>query len=130
MIGIDIVEIGRMRDACRSEAFMRKVYTYNEIMYIKGMNMNSNTAAGIFAAKEAISKALGTGISEGVQWHDIEISHDILGKPLATLKGISKTILDEKGSLEISISHTGDVAVAVALIISKSSSPCINEQQK
>lgn len=108
--GIDIVKIERIGRLYLkySAKFLEKVYTNNEIEYIKVKNYSIETMAGIFASKEAVSKALGTGIGK-IGWKDIEISHNESGKPYVKL--LKKNKLDIV-SLELSISHEKDYAIA------------------
>lgn len=116
-IGIDIIEIDRIdKLVSKSRNFLDKVYTDLEIEYIKSRNYNPNTIAGLFSAKEAISKVLGTGI-RGFRWKDIEISHDVLGKPMVTLKGNAEKLANSKGigNIHLSISHNRSDAISIAI---------------
>ena len=74
-IGIDIVEIERIRTASRrsGEGFLNRVYTAPERDYIGDAEANAERAAGIWAAKEAAVKALGTGFRDGIQFHVLRI---------------------------------------------------------
>jgi len=84
-IGTDIIEISRIRDAInRTSSFKRKVYTEKEIEYIEKKKEPYASYAGRFAAKEAVSKALGTG-ERGFSLSDVEILNDELGKPNVVL---------------------------------------------
>lgn len=116
MIGTDIVEISRIKKALENESFKLRVYTSKEIEELdkKGVNRYSSYA-GRFCAKEAISKALGTGV-RGFNLTDIEILSDSLGKPKVHLYGSLKEIIDGK-NIEISISHCKEYATAVAIIM-------------
>lgn len=117
-VGIDIIEVDRIKNiVLKNDRFLEKVFTKLEISYIESRNKNSNTISGLFAAKEAISKALGTGI-RGFAWTDIEITHDELGKPIANLKGKAKEILNSQkvSNLSISISHNKENAIAIAIL--------------
>ena len=116
-IGTDIIEIQRISKAIeRNSNFIKKVFTENEQQYFKTWNNNKHTIAGIFAAKEAVSKALGTGI-RGFGLRDIEILHDNLNKPLVNLnlKVIEKNNL-KKYKFHLSISHSNDNAIAFAVL--------------
>ncbi|MCL2177434.1 MAG: holo-ACP synthase [Firmicutes bacterium] len=112
MIGIDIVEVERIRKKF-SEINKQRVIDYVYTDYEKGyINTKSGdglyrTAAGIFAAKEAVAKVLG-GFGAHLQFKDIEITHGDNGAPKVSVKGENK-------SIEISISHEKNYAVAVAL---------------
>ena len=84
-IGTDIIEISRIRDAInRTSSFKKKVYTEKEIEYIEKKKEPYVSYAGRFAAKEAVSKALGTGV-RGFSLSDVEILNDELGKPNVVL---------------------------------------------
>jgi len=113
MVGIDIVKVARFEDI--SDAFLQRVFTPREREYIK----NAQSAAGIFAAKEAVAKALGTGF-RGFSPCDIEILHKENGKPFVVLhnnaKKAAKKSRFRRVRLHISISHTDSDAVAVAVI--------------
>jgi holo-[acyl-carrier protein] synthase len=117
--GIDLVEIARFRELNPQirERFFIRVFTPNEKAYIDG---SLERAAGIFAAKEALAKALGCGIGY-VSWHEMGICYEIKGKPLAVLTGKAKVLEQELGIIEwsISISHTKNNAVAVAVAFSQ-----------
>ena len=120
MTGVDIVQISRIEKLANNkrESFLNRIFTDNEIAYIDKKGNNSKTIAGLFAAKEAISKALGTGIGQ-VSWKNLEISHDDKGKPLVSLSSNLTPLLDELGlnnnKFDISISHDGDYAIAFVI---------------
>ncbi|MBW6465384.1 MAG: holo-ACP synthase [Brevefilum sp.] len=115
--GIDILEISRLDEinpAIR-ERFIARVYTADEIAQAKN---HSDTLTGLFSAKEAVSKALGTGIG-AVHWQDIEILHLPSGQPIVILYGQAKIIADQLGltTWSVSISHDRDRVVALAVAI-------------
>jgi holo-[acyl-carrier protein] synthase len=117
-VGIDIIEIDRIETAInRNDNFVSKVFCEAEIEYMKGKKAVFQHAAGMFSAKEAVSKALGTGIS-GFTLKDIEIQREKNGKPFVTLRGGAKKIAENFGSYKIhlSISHGRDNAVAYAVL--------------
>lgn len=119
--GVDIIEIDRVKQSLEAtgDAFRDKVFTALEINYceLRGAARYQSYAAR-FAAKEAVSKALGTGISSGVSWKDIEVSNDERGAPVVTLYGSAKDLYLKLGALQISISlsHSKIYAVAYAVI--------------
>ena len=119
--GIDLVEIARFRelDPKILKRFYARVFTPGERAYIGG---SFERAAGIFAAKEALVKALGCGIGL-VTWQEVGIGYDAQGKPLPELTGSAKKAEQVLGisAWSISISHTRSNAVAVAVAISRSS---------
>lgn len=116
-IGIDIIEVSRIEKAVKkNKRFLEKIFSQKEIEYIKRRSYNSFTIAGLFASKESVSKALGTGI-RGFSWTDIEIDHDSLGKPVVELKGNAKKIARGKdiNNISISISHIKDQALSISI---------------
>lgn len=117
-VGIDIVEIRRIKDAMDKHSnFMDKLFSKNEIEYLKSRNLRPEFVAGRFAAKEAVSKALGTGFS-GFEFKDIEIDRTAAGKPIVVLKGKAKMIAQKYGNYKffLSISHGVDSAIAYAVM--------------
>ncbi len=99
-IGTDIVKISRIEESMKSSHFVERVFTPDEIEYCRV----PESYAGIFAAKEAYFKALGTGIDKSLT--SIEILHKANNKPF--LNGIEKS--------DVSISHDGDYAVATVIL--------------
>lgn len=117
-VGIDIIEIERIKEALENnKGFLEKIFTNNEIEYLKRRNMRPEYAAGRFASKEAVAKALGTGFRE-FSFKDIEIDRTSLGKPVVILKKKAKKIASRMGKYKIhlSISHSKYNAVAYAIL--------------
>jgi holo-[acyl-carrier protein] synthase len=110
--GIDIIEIPRIQRALDrwGERFLKRIYTPDEVAYCHG---RVPELAARFAAKEAISKALGTGIM-GISWNEMEILPDRRGKPLVALYGRAKARAEFLGLEEfaVSLSHSREFAVA------------------
>ena len=118
-IGNDIIEIERIEKAISKESFKNKVYTQRELENIEKRGNRTETYAGIFSAKEAISKAIGTGVRE-FSLTDLEILNDDLGKPYVVVsEKLDKIIKSKKEDyqIEISISHSKKYATAVAIIL-------------
>ena len=118
-IGNDIIEIERIEKAISKEGFKNKVYTQRELKNIKKRGDRVETYAGIFSAKEAISKAIGTGVRK-FSLTDLEILNDDLGKPYVVVsEKLDKIIKSKKENyqIEISISHSKKYATAVAMVI-------------
>ncbi|MBC7329266.1 holo-ACP synthase [bacterium] len=107
-IGIDIIEIDRIRNSLRNPRFSERILTEKERYYCK----REEQIAGRFSAKEAIMKALG----KRVPWKDIEILNEEDGHPVVNLYGKAKEIAGGR-QIVISISHSRTHAVAVALLI-------------
>jgi holo-[acyl-carrier protein] synthase len=117
-VGVDIVEIRRIKEAISKHAnFIDRMFSKNEIEYLKSRNLRPEFVAGRFAAKEAVVKALGTGFS-GFEFKDIEIDRTAAGKPLVVLKGKAKLIAQKYGNykIHVSISHGIDNAIAYAVM--------------
>ncbi len=118
-IGNDIIEIERIEKAISKEGFKDKIYTQRELENIKKRGNRAETYAGVFSAKEAISKAIGTGVRE-FSLTDLEILNDDLGKPyVAVSEKLDKIIKSKKEDyqIEISISHSKKYAIAMAIIL-------------
>ena len=117
-IGNDIIEIERIEKAISKEGFKDKIYTQRELENIKKRGNRAETYAGVFSAKEAISKAIGTGVRE-FSLTNLEILNDDLGKPYVVVsEKLDKIIKDKKEDyqIEISISHSKKYATAMAII--------------
>ena len=116
-IGTDIIEIDRIEKVIlRTSSFIQKSFTSNEIEYFKLKGLKGNVIAGNFAAKEAISKALGTGF-RGFGLQDIEVLRDELGKPVVNLSHKIYELLDiKKFNIHVSISHSKENAIAYAVM--------------
>ena len=118
-LGTDIIEIDRIKKAIdRSDRFRQRVYTEREIAYCESKRTGSyQSYAGIYAAKEAFLKALGTGLRYG-SWHDIEVCHDEFGAPFLSITGAFKTIMQERMYTEsiVSISHCQSYAMSTIII--------------
>ena len=116
-IGTDIVEIDRIQKAVsRTEGFMDKVFTKREQEHYVRKHNQAETLAGFFAAKEAVSKALGTGF-RNFALTDIEIVPNALGKPEVYLHKNAKLLCDELSikHVQVSISHCKEYATAFAI---------------
>lgn len=117
-IGCDIVETARIEKALKSSHFVERVYTKTEIDYCQArQSQQTMSFAARFAAKEAVLKALGTGLRGG-RLLDIEISNDELGKPLLRLTGFFQKLAEDKGCkrMHVSLSHTKELAFAQVVL--------------
>jgi holo-[acyl-carrier protein] synthase len=118
--GADILHIPRVADALAKygERFLQRVYTPQELNYCR---RRLPELAVRFAAKEAISKALGVGMrimsKEGIYWHDAEIVNDHLGKPLLKLHGKALLRAQALGLTQWSVSLTHEKDYAVAFVV-------------
>lgn len=116
--GIDIINIDRIRNTIlkNKDKFYERLFTEKEIDYINSVGNSPETVSGMFAAKESVSKALGTGIG-AIGWKDIEILHDEKGKPFINISEKLGVRIFELGleAVEITITHERDIAMALAI---------------
>lgn len=112
-IGTDIADIARIEKIIKNTNFCERFFTDNENKYFEQRKFSSQTVAGNFAAKEAVAKALGTGV-RGFFLKDIEVLRDELGKPYVNISGKAGELC--KGKIHISISHSREYATAFAVI--------------
>ena len=119
-LGTDIVGMARLHDALarHAEHFKKRIYTANELKIAAERNEDTAFYAGRWAAKEAVSKALGCGMGEHCSFTDVEILNDACGAPQVTLSGAAARRLSALGgiNIHISVSHERDYAVATVII--------------
>jgi holo-[acyl-carrier protein] synthase len=119
-LGTDIAEIERVEKALTrtGEPFARRILTEQEWQIFSATKQQAKYLAKRFAAKEAASKALGTGIAKGVSFQDFEIENDDFGKPLLSLTGVARERADAMGvnHLHLSISDERHYAVATVIL--------------
>ena len=122
-IGTDIVNIKRMEHSLKKHGFSFKtrIFSKREISYCEKKKNPSSFYAKRFAAKEAFTKALGTGIRKGVNLKNIEITNNVYGKPLILLKGnlsryLKKKIKSSKYDIHLSLSDDKPWAQATVII--------------
>lgn len=117
-VGVDIVEVARIRELMerKGDRLEGRVFTSEEMKSSAGGRYDR--LAGRFAAKEAVAKALGTGI-RGFGWSEIEIAEEPCGKPYVRLTGRVADVAAQRGvvRVEVSIAHTRDTAIAFAVAI-------------
>ncbi|WP_067139910.1 holo-ACP synthase [Oceanivirga salmonicida] len=106
-IGVDIVSVERIKKALSKDGFREKIYTENEIKYCESRKNKFESYACRFAAKEAFSKAMGTGFRGNFNFLDIEIKNNDMGKPYIKYK---------QHKVKLSISHEKDYAIATVLL--------------
>lgn len=115
--GVDLIELERIERALarHGDRFLSRIYTPVEVVYYRD---RLPELAVRFAAKEAVSKALGVGLNhmsaQGISWQDVEVLPDPQGKPILRLKGRARELAEEQGLREwaISLSHGRDHGVA------------------
>jgi holo-[acyl-carrier protein] synthase len=119
-VGIDIVEVARIRAAWKehAERFLHRFLLEGEIRYCLSHADPAPAIAARFAAKEAVSKAFGTGIGGEIGWHDIEIVRGESGRPDVVLHEAGARLLAERGArrIHVSLSHAREHATAVAIL--------------
>lgn len=110
--GIDIVEVERIEKSMQSPAFLRRFFSEKEKAYFESKSFNPESVAAAFAAKEAFSKAIGTGI-RCFKLEEVSVCHDLLGKPYFEFSGNARKIAEKrKLNLSLSITHTKKIAQA------------------
>jgi holo-[acyl-carrier protein] synthase len=118
--GIDIIEVARIQASHEKfgERFLTRILRPAEIAYCLGYKHPAPHLAARFAAKEAISKAFGTGIGQHLGWQDMEIGRKASGEPFVILHDKANTLLEaRRGRLvHISLSHTVNYATAIAIL--------------
>ena len=121
-IGVDLAVITRMRQVVErwDERFLRRVFTDEEIAYCRRRRDPVPHFAARFAAKEATLKALGTGLSMGITWRELEVRRERGAAPIMVLSGRCRAIARAKGGdrVLLSLTHDGDYALAQAMLIS------------
>src|SRR5438094_9836222 len=119
-VGIDIIEVARIRASHEKfgERFLNRILRAAEIAYSLSHKDPAPFLAARFAAKEAISKAFGTGIGAQLGWHDLEVRRKDSGEPFVVLHGGGEKLLAARGAraVLISLSHTQTYAAAVAVL--------------
>ena len=119
-VGTDLTEIARIAHSVEryGERFLTRIFTPREIEYCQRKKNAAESFAARFAAKEAAAKALGTGISRGVTWLEIEVTRELSGKPILQLSGRAAARARALGVTHISLSltHSRDVALAVVIM--------------
>ncbi|HEX3890000.1 MAG TPA: holo-ACP synthase [Verrucomicrobiae bacterium] len=118
--GIDIIEVARIKSSLErfGERFGERILLPDETAYCLSHKNPAPFVAARFAAKEAISKAFGTGINEQLGWRDMEIAHKESGEPFVILHGKGKILFESRGAkkLHVSLSHTQNYAAAMAVL--------------
>ena len=118
--GIDLIEISRINKSIKNKNFIDRIFSKSEIQKARSLKNKSFYFAKRFAAKEAFSKAIGTGISEGISFKEIAIVNNKKGKPSIKLSGKTKNIvlkkIKKKAKVHLSLSDEAKYAVAMVII--------------
>ena len=118
-VGIDLMEIDRIEKSIRKPRFLSKIFSPSELKYFSQKQFKPEVIAGNFCAKEAFSKAMGTGF-RGFSFNEISVLRDYMGTPYISVTGGAKRVLESKNcSVTVSISHTRQYATAVVIAYPK-----------
>jgi holo-[acyl-carrier protein] synthase len=119
-IGVDLVECARIQHSIDrfGERFLHRVFTDGEVAYSMSMKFPARHLAARFAAKEAVSKAFGTGIGKAMGWRDIDVQKKPSGEPFLVFSGGAGELAKRRGltSALITLSHTEHHAVAMIVL--------------
>jgi holo-[acyl-carrier protein] synthase len=123
-IGIDVVEIARIRRLMERwrDRFLRRVFTDEELAYALGRHDPAQHLAARFAAKEATLKALGTGLSMGVRWREMEVRRARGAAPGLVLSGRTAQLGEARGIRRLHVSLAHDAGLAVAQVLAEGES--------
>jgi len=118
-IGLDLVKRSRIEAALarHGDRFTHRIFTPDEQAYAGPKRHSALHYAGMWAVKESLVKALGTGFSEGIGWRDVAVGHDRRGRPVVTLSGAAQQRADALGVTTIHASITHDTDWSAAQII-------------
>lgn len=121
-IGTDIIETSRILSLLKKhdESFAKRILSEQELEIYQRQTIKEKFIAKKWAAKEAVSKALGTGFTQGVSFTDMTIEHTEEGKPLIVLTGKTKQVADKLGIIKWSISISDEKHYALAFVIAES----------
>lgn len=119
-IGVDLIEVARIQGVFdkHGERFVSRILHPNEIQYCLSHRVPGPFLAARFAAKEAISKAFGTGIGAQLGWHDMEVGRKESGEPFVILHGAGQQLLAARGgrTVHLTLTHIQSHAAAVAVL--------------
>lgn len=118
-LGTDILRVARVEAVLQrqGERFMRRILAPSEQVEFHASKQAARLLAKRFCAKEAVAKALGTGIGRGVSWQDICIEHDDFGAPLVRLSGGAADVALTRGGSEVRLSLADELEYVVAFAI-------------
>lgn len=118
--GVDLVEVPRMQRAIRRHgaAFLRRIFTVEELRYARGKRASTEHLAARFAAKEAVAKAFGDRRGLTMRWQDVAVSRAPSGQPQVRLVGQARQLQRRRHvrQIHLSLSHTARYAVAMAVL--------------
>jgi holo-[acyl-carrier protein] synthase len=116
-VGIDLVEVSRIRETLLrfGDRFRRRIFTAPEVAFCETLADKYLSYAARFAAKEAFSKALGTGLRGAIGWSEIQVNDNERTRPSISVTGRAERLLGNR-RVHVSLSHTSDYATAVVVI--------------
>jgi holo-[acyl-carrier protein] synthase len=120
-VGVDIVGVGRIERLMAENADIeRRLFTERELAYCYGKRRCFEHLAARFAAKEAVLKAIGSGLGSRMRWTDVEVMRGAAGRPHIRLEGAVESAADARGiaEIDVSLAHTEGYAVAQAVAVS------------
>jgi holo-[acyl-carrier protein] synthase len=119
-VGVDLVECARIEHSLArfGERFLHRVFTDGEIAYSQSMKFPARHLAARFAAKEALSKAFGTGIGKAMSWKDLDVRKKESGEPFVVLDGGAREMAESRSvrKVWITLSHTDQHAMAMIVL--------------
>ena len=119
-LGTDLIETSRVQESMSrfGQRFLERIFTAGEIAYCMRKKNAAESFAARFAAKEAGAKALGTGISRGVSWKELEVRREASGRPVLHLTGRAAELATAMGvrRVKLSLTHSRDLAMAVVVV--------------
>jgi len=119
-LGVDIVGVERFSRIVekRGQRILDRLFTPSEQLHCDRKHTRFESYSARFAAKEALLKALGRGLRDGMTWRDVEVVNDDLGRPILNLTGRVRELADRNGvkSTNLSLSHSDGFAVAVVYL--------------
>ncbi|OQX83893.1 hypothetical protein B6D60_09935 [candidate division KSB1 bacterium 4484_87] len=122
-IGVDIVNVSRLKASVErfGDRFLKRVFTARELQDCLGNANQFEKLAARFAAKEAVVKAIGIGLRNGITWQDVEVRNDGMGKPEIHSYGKCKQMLHvlSVSRMHVSLSHDTDTAIAMIVLEKK-----------
>lgn len=125
-IGTDIISLERIEQSItrNGEKFAQRILAESELVELDALSSEKATIAFLakrFTAKEAISKALGTGMRGGIDFKQLVITHDDLGKPVVVLEGKAKEYATDKNIATVSVTISDEQSYAVAFAVAEAS---------
>ena len=122
-VGVDIVNVTRLKSAIErfGDRFLRRVFTEKELQDCLGKANQYERLAARFAAKEAVVKAIGIGLRNGITWQDVEVRNDGMGKPDIYTHGKCKQMMHvlSVNRIHVSLSHFDEMAIAMVVLEKK-----------